>query len=196
MSKELLGWIQNNALAIYGALVGTIALFVNFSRLWLMINQSKRIFKVSSVQHDHAQEELNKKDGYDPHDGITLIGPLYVVSVVNTGKVDVHIDDAGVWVKTSFFKKERLQASIRTADYQYFDTIPNVGGVSIPPGSKKSFDVYIKRYQEVKMVVRAYAIDQEGRESIGKHKKNGVLFNPCNNPNKATAADAKSRAAE
>src|SRR5690606_6843732 len=94
-------WIQENLLAIYAAIVGTIALFLNFGRFWMMRQKSLRKLKVESKIDGQAQErldELGKPNDLFNSRG-SLVGPIYKVTVINVSHVSMHVDDVGLLVK-------------------------------------------------------------------------------------------------
>ena len=91
-------WINDNWLALYGAFVGTVALGINFSRVWIAINKDKIRLRIEHCRrHDYddkikaLQESLKK----EPWERLNLV-EVYTIIVKNIGCVDAYIEQA--WI--------------------------------------------------------------------------------------------------
>lgn len=98
-------WLNENYLALYGAVVGTIALCLNFGRFWMLYQKSVRKLKVSAKVGDDAQRHINEAQKTDEFSG-NLCGPVYKVTVVNPSHTPIHIQD----VACSSMLKGKLNA--------------------------------------------------------------------------------------
>ena len=128
-------WIQENLLALYAAVVGTIALFLNFGRFWIMYQKGNRKLKVESSIDKSAQKNLDelmeKKNSYRSQGA--LHGPIYQVTVINSSHVDMHIHDVGLIIKTKD-GKDRIKVYVSTGSYGFMSHLDDCGGEDIPAG--------------------------------------------------------------
>lgn len=169
-------WIQENLLALYGAIVGTVALFLNFGRFWIMYQKSKRKLKVVSRIDKGAQDSLDSLE--EPNNGFSsrgsLCGPIYKVDVLNTSHLRMHVYDAGIIVKTSN-GKEKIKVYIR--GNRFLNHLDESGGQDVPAGSRESFSVWLKSDGiTIPEVVGCYVVDQLGKEYKGAHEADGVVL--------------------
>ena len=82
----MIQWIADNSLALYGALVGTIALLLNIGRFLITRKQQKRELFVSSHTTQRAQENLDRLLSSDDY-ALTMgeiDTPIYEVEVIST----------------------------------------------------------------------------------------------------------------
>jgi len=169
-------WIQENILALYGAIVGTVALFLNFGRFWFMYQKNKRKLKVVSRIDKGAQDRLaslEKPDGGLSSRG-ALCGPIYKVDVINTSHLQMHIHDAGIIFETSS-GKEKIKVLVRGE--RFLNDLDESGGKNIPAGSRESFSVWLKSDGiTIPKVVGCYVEDQLGKEYKGKHEACGIVL--------------------
>lgn len=186
-------WIQNNLLALYAAVVGTIALFLNFGRFWIMYQKSKRKLNVEAVIDERAQKQLDSLE--EPNDGFgsrdSLCGPIYKVDVINTSHLQMHLQDAGLYIKTEN-GKEKLKVYVRGS--HFLQHLNDGGGIDISPGSRESFSVYLKSDEpSIPKVIGCYVVDQLGKEYKGKFNNEGQQLReptPYKEPNKSSKRDA------
>ena len=192
-------WIQDNLLAIYAAIVGTVALFLNFGRFWLMRQKSIRKLKVESKIDGQAQErldELGKPNDIFNSRG-SLVGPIYKVIVINVSHVSMHVDDVGLFVKEGK-SKVKLKAYVRSGNHGFLSHIEEAGGEDIAPGARKTFSVWLGSEPVIPEIVGCYAVSQMGEEFMGKHHSNGQVLTvseiPRNEPNKPMQPTANASA--
>lgn len=166
-------WMQENLLAIYAAIVGTIALFLNFGRFWMMRQKSIRKLKVESKIDSKAQDlldELGKPKDIFSNRGM-LVGPIYKITVINVSYISIHVDDVGLYIKEGG-KLIKLPAYVRNGSHGFLSTIERAGGEDIAPGAKKSFSIWLDSEPVIPEIAGCYAISQIGKEYKGKHNKN------------------------
>lgn len=165
-------WLQNNLLGVYGAVVGTIALFLNFGNFWLTYIKSIRKLSVKSSVENNAQEKINELGHPPGHSGDhTIIGPVYKVVVTNISHIALHINDVGVIVNSPSGRK-KLSARVIHGQHGFLSTISECGGKEISAGSSQSFSVFLERPFEICNVLSCYAVNQLGKEFKGKHISN------------------------
>lgn len=192
-------WIQENLLAIYAAVVGTIALFLNFGRFWMMRQKSIRTLKVESKIDGQAQERLDElgkpKDIFNSRG--SLVGPIYKVTVINVSHVSMHVDDVGLVIKEGK-NKVRLPVYVRSGSHGFLSHIEAAGGEDIAPGAKKSFSIWLGSEPVIPEIVGCYAVSQMGKEFKGKHNPNGQVLTvpeiPKDEPNNSMQPTANAPA--
>jgi len=185
-------WINNNLLALYGAIVGTIALILNFGRFLIMYQKSKRKLKVESSIHENAQKTLdalaNPPNGWTGGTG-SLCGPIYVVNVINTSHVQMHINDAGIIIKDRS-GRSKIEALVRGS--HFLSNLEESGGENIAPGSRKSFMVWLKKDSiDIPEIVGCYVADQLGNEYKGKHHQENIVLSVPKMPKNSSQQDAE-----
>ncbi|WP_370209696.1 hypothetical protein [Alloalcanivorax venustensis] len=170
-------WVQENLLAIYAAVVGTIALFLNFGRFWMMRQKSIRKLKVASKIDSQAQERLDDlRKPKDIFDGPgSLVGPIYKVTVINVSHVSMHVDDVGLLVQEGK-SKVRLPAYVRHGSHGFLSYIEDAGGEDIAPGAKKTFSIWLGIEPVIPRIIGCYAVSQMGKVFKGKHNPNGQVL--------------------
>lgn len=172
-----MNWIQENLLSLYAAIVGTIALLLNFGRLWIMYQKSNRKLKVESSIDKSAQNRLDDlakpKDIYSGSGN--LVGPIYKVTVINSSHVSMHIHDVGLTVMTSKGKKI-LQALVRNGSHGFLSHLDEVGGEDLPAGSRKSYSIWLNSEPVLPNIINCYVIDQMGKKYKGKYDAGGQVL--------------------
>lgn len=176
-------WLETNAIAIYGAVVGTIALFLNVGRFWIMYQKTVRKLKVESTHSSSAQHQINasiespfdvsgnkSKGKPDPK---TLIGPLYKITVRNVSHNSMHIHDVGLLIKTENGKGKH-NALVRGRSY--LQKLEDTGGDDLPAGSNKTYDVWISGDLKLPDILGCYVVDQLNKKYQGKHITNGMVL--------------------
>ncbi|MDS1864353.1 hypothetical protein QX220_22330 [Vibrio vulnificus] len=171
-------WLQDNAIAIYGAVVGTIALFLNLGRFWIMYQKSVRKLKVEYSISGSAQHQIdqaaNPSDifGERGHrDSDSLVGPIYKVTVRNVSHVSMHVHDVGLII-IGENGVEKHQALVR--GHGFLQRLTESGGDDIAAGSSKTYDVWIRGDLVLPNVKGCYVVDQLGKEYKGSNPKNSV----------------------
>lgn len=173
-------WLKENGLALYGAIVGTLALFLNVGRYWLMRQKVVRKLKVESSINKFAQSHIDKAklgQNVEAWEGGNSVGPLYDITVKNISHVPMHIDEVGIIVRSSNLKrKERIRY------HQMFHVTASSLGVDesemdLSPGKKKTYSIRLKREGfEIPKVIGCYVVDHLGKEFTGKHSTGGTTL--------------------
>ncbi|MFB2649100.1 hypothetical protein [Shewanella mangrovisoli] len=192
-------WVQENLLSIYAAIVGTIALFLNFGRFWMMWQKSIRKLKVESKIAKDAQnllDELAKpKDIYSNRG--SLVGPIYKVTVINVSHSSMHIDDVGLIIRDGK-KKTKIQAYVRSGSHGFLSHLEEAGGENIAAGAKKTFSIWLRSNPVIPEILGCYVTSQMGKEYRGKHSQNGQVLMvpeiPEDEPNKSMQPTANASA--
>lgn len=97
----MIQWLTENWLATYGALVGTIALTLNFTRFIHLRKRDTVQLKVSGEPHEHYEGQLHRLiEGREKavHERPSLV-EVYKVRITNKGSIPAHLEDAGVITK-------------------------------------------------------------------------------------------------
>lgn len=166
-------WVQDNWLAFYGAIVGTIALVLNFGRFWLMLQRGNRKLKVESTISEHAQQQLDQlSKPQEPFSSGSLLGPIFDVIVINCSHVAMHVHDVGLEVIDSEGKRT-IQALVRSGSHGFLSSLAKAGGDDLPAGSRRSYPIWLNRSYSLPKVVGCYVIDQTDKKYKGKFKSGG-----------------------
>lgn len=192
-------WVQENLLSIYAAIVGTIALFLNFGRFWMMRQKSIRKLKVESKIDSQAQSRLDElgkpKDMFSGREN--LVGPIYKITVINVSHSSMHVDDVGLLILDGK-KKRKIQAYVRSSSQGFLSHIEEAGGEDIAAGAKKSFSIWLGSNPVISEIIGCYVISQMGKEYKGKHHQNGQVLTvpeiPEDEPNKSMQPTASASA--
>ena len=181
----MMDWLQQNLLAVYGAVVGTIALILNFGRFWLVLQRGKRKLRVEANISDRAQAQLDELAKPQlPFTQGTLIGPIFDVAVINCSHVHIHVQSAGIIVRTKN-GKEKIESLIRNGSQGWLSKLSKAGGHDLPAGARHTFHVWFSREEStIPEVVGCYVTDQLGKEYHGKISSNEITLTFPNNPDK------------
>lgn len=141
-------------LAIYGALVGTIALILNFLRYKHALKQNDVKLKISYKKVEILEEDI--KDLGKPFDPVTQEGGQYAkiceVTVQNIGNVNAYINDI------SLINKDEQKVNIILLD------IPEVRRKPMEPKASRTFDMYITNKEDICEIKYVIVIDQTSKE--------------------------------
>lgn len=166
-------WFQENWLAAYAAIVGTVALALNFGRFWLMFQRGRRTLKVESTVSEQAQRQLDQlAKPEEPFSSGSLLGPIFDVTVINCSHVSMHIHDVGVEVVDAEGKKT-IQALMRSGSHGYLSSLTKSGGDDLPAGARRSYPIWLNRSYILPKVVGCYVVDQTGKRYKGKFRSVG-----------------------
>jgi len=174
-----LDWLNENYLALYGAVVGTIALCLNFGRFWMLYQKSVRKLKVSAKVGDDAQRHINEAQKTDEFSG-NLCGPVYKVTVVNPSHTPIHIQDVGLFIDVEG-KIERLKCYVRSNTHNFLEHMDNTSGEDLAAGSRRTYSVWLSKEQakcKLPKVVGSYVVDQMGKEYKGKFEATANIAIP------------------
>lgn len=140
-------------LAIYGALVGTIALILNFLRYKHALKQNDVKLKISYKKVEILEEDI--KDLGKPFDPVTQEGgqcaKICEVTVQNIGNVNAYIKDI------SMINEDEQKANIILLD------ISEVRRKPIEPKASRTFDMFIKNKEDICEIKYVIVIDQTGK---------------------------------
>lgn len=179
-------WFQENWLAFYGAIVGTVALVLNFGRFWLMLQRGKRSLKVESTVSELAQQKLDQlAKPEEPFSSGSLLGPIFDVTVINCSHLSMHIYDVGVEVIDPEGKKA-IQSLVRSGTHGFLSALTKTGGDDLPAGSRRSYPIWLGRNYALPKVVGCYVIDQTGKKYKGKFQSGSKNLVVPEKPSKPT----------
>jgi len=91
-------WILRNWLALYASIVGTIALFINITRLLHTVKKDKINIKLSIENHPQKSkniQNLKSTKHNDPWDRPSIV-EVYSVIIRNVGNVSAYIENVGI----------------------------------------------------------------------------------------------------
>ena len=164
-------WLAENALAAYGAVVGTVALLLNLARfVYDRRKDGLRLRVKSRAEGDvvsNSQRLAAPRD--DPFSSPRLL-PGYVVTVYNDGHLPAALEDVGI-VSADGTDSGALSHRPRANDLMLLP-VGSAGLEPIPPKSSMSFTVYLTREKPTLLDVRAcYAVDRTGKRWRGKHDR-------------------------
>lgn len=169
----MLDWITENSLALYGAVVGTVALLINFVRLRHQ-QQSNQTRLSVSVERSKGYDENIKRLQEPLEDDVYNDGPhllsVYIVTIRNLGNVEAHIESCGIVTSAD----ERKEALIPYGGGEMSNLLRKVSeaqNVSIPAKSAQRFKVYLRRNEDPFEVRRAFAVEKTGRAWKSKRFK-------------------------
>ena len=156
----LMKWISSNWLALYGAIVGTIALFINFSRLIHSVQRDKVKVDITTSAHRRASQniiQMNASQDGEPAQRIKK-AEIYLVTIRNTGNVDAYIEDVGM------ICSKRISHSASVYSGSGFQTVAEAKQGPIKPKASREFKVYLPANQEPFTATHAFAIDSTGKQ--------------------------------
>lgn len=156
-------WLNQNALALYGAITGTVALLVSFFSHRYNVKKDQIKLDVSYAPHpDQAKniERLNTEDSESPWDRPNVV-EVYLVTVRNLGSIPAPLGDVGVSDKAG--KKYQALVSRRFSQMSLLQPLSESNVESLEPRAARTFSVYLRRDEPMFTAVSAYAIDQTGK---------------------------------
>lgn len=156
-------WITANWLALYGAIVGTCALFVNASNFLHGSRKEKVRLIVSCHRHpeyDANIARLHNAADKEPWNKVNLI-EVYEVVVRNTGSVLAHLEAVGVICSQ---KQERLALVPESQGGGTILVSASASSVTpLAPKSSRTFRVYLRAGEKPFTAIMCYATDQTGK---------------------------------
>ncbi|NOH83716.1 hypothetical protein F0249_07815 [Vibrio sp. 03-59-1] len=171
----ILDWLAENTLSMYGAIVGTWALYLNFTK-------TRRKLIVSSYVDEGAQKQLNRvADKIESEDMLgnridsspPFVGPVYRVEVVNTCYQAMYIKQVGVEMRSL---KKNIQI---TAEVLKQGSLKSVGDDMLQPGCSQQYYIYLDgKKPQLEQVVSCYVVDHLGKTYKGKHSQKKKLNCP------------------
>jgi len=156
-------WIAENWLALYAAIVGTIALTINFSRFIHAISKDKVKFKVVAEPHKNKTENIENLADPTVRElgGQHQMLPVYNIVVRNIGNVDGYIESAAVICNDKTKKHVSIPYSNDPCRY---GSIEQLGAVLVKPKSFIKMAVFLHRDELVFEAKKAEVIDSTGKK--------------------------------
>jgi hypothetical protein len=159
-----MSWLGGNELALYGAVIATIALLITF--FGYRYNVKKDQIKLSLSYADHPNKSKNIECLYTdnsekPWDQAKLV-EVYTVTVRNLGSIPAPLHDVGVIDKDG--KKYQALVSHPMSHTILLQSLTESDNEPLKPRAAKTFSVYLRRGEPFFLPVSAYAIDQTGKE--------------------------------
>ena len=157
-------WIYQNWLALYGAVVGSIALLINFSRLLYTIKKDKIKLTLSVAPHPEKEKNIERlvaTEENEPWDDRPNLVEIYKLTVRNIGNVDAHLEDAGIVCEKGKIHQVLVSTS---SNHCVLSNIPNSGLVQIQPKASKKLSVYLNRAENIFQVKKAFVVDSTGKK--------------------------------
>jgi len=154
-------WILNNWLALYGAVVGTIALFINLFRFFHTLKKDKVKLKVSVSPHENQKQNIERiaqnvdKSTYER----TNLAEVYVVKVRNMGNVNAFVEDVKLICKEGVERKALVSQNMGNSCI-----LGEIKEIDIPPKSSLSFNIYLRDGEEPFVPSKAIVTDSTGKE--------------------------------
>jgi hypothetical protein len=161
--KELINWLADNWLACYGAITGTLALFISYLGHRHTVKKDTIKLSISFSAHPNQNENIANMlstEGKEEWDRINLT-EVYLVTVKNLGSVPAPLEDVGV-ITNNGNKKQALISSPQ-GNSMFLVKISDSQLEPLIPQSAKTFKIYLERTELVFEVKKAYAIDQTGK---------------------------------
>jgi hypothetical protein len=161
-------WLTENWLALYGSIVGTIALFLNFSRFIHAIKKDKVKLSLSVAPHPEREknmERLISTENNEPWDDRPNVVESYQITIRNIGNVDAHIEDAGIICQDGKIRQVLISYP---GNYCTLGHLSEVGSVTISAKASKKMCVYLNRGENEFIARKAFAMDSTGKKWTAK----------------------------
>ncbi len=166
-------FVNDNLLATYGALVGSLALVLNFMRYRHAVSGTKVRLRVEirvkkTIQEFNKSIESSKAELPEFMHSSSEIEITHEVVVRNLGNVAVNLQE--VWVETSI---GRINGTTSEKNSSIFNEIPKSSGVELPPRTMKSFALFSRLRDGYLVPRRAYVVDAMGTKWRSQQSKMG-----------------------
>jgi len=155
-------WISEHWLALYGAIVGTLALFLNVSRFIHAVKKDSVKLKIKVEDHPQKSENIKMitEPASDKDWEVPKIVKTHTLIVRNIGNVDAHIEDAWITCK----KGDKHKVLVSDPNHQMMlSEIPKLHAVKLAPKSSTKLNVYLHRGEEAFDARNAEVIDSTGK---------------------------------
>lgn len=156
-------WLTENWLALYGSLVGTVALFVNFSNFIHAVKKDKVKLTLSLAPHPEREknmERLISTEKNEPWDDRPNLVESHQITIRNIGNVDAHIEDAGIICQDGKTRKVLINYPGNSCTLGH---LTEVGSVTISAKSSKKMSVYLNRDEDAFAAKKAFVTDSTGK---------------------------------
>ena len=159
-------WIANNWLALYGSIVGTIALFINLSGFIHTLRKDIVKLKVFIEPHPRRHENIKALKNQENKDGPGKIHgvEVYYINVSNIGNVTAYIDDVGLICKKGQEKYAYALTPTRISNASILNRVSDTSTDPIPSKSSKRFTVCLHHDEEPFEAKQAFVIDNTGKK--------------------------------
>lgn len=163
-----MSWLSENGLALYGAVTGTAALLITFFSHRHNVKKDQIKLSVSYADHQNKSqniERLTTDNSENPFDKPNLV-EVYTVTVRNLGSISAPLHDVGVIDKNG--NKYQALISHRMSQMNLLQPLSESVDEPLEPRAAKKFSIYLRRDETLFLPVSAYAVDQTGKEWIGR----------------------------
>ena len=158
----MIEWLSLNWLAFYGAVVGTLALILNFLRLRHQIKSGEPKLSISVAKHSSYDENIARLQAPEEEtppfrSSRPSMVEIYEITVRNLGSVEAHIESCGVVTANG----EKKEASVRAAGQREFRMMQKTSSnatLSVSAKSSETFSVYLHRDEDLFEVSHAFAV--------------------------------------
>lgn len=157
-------WFTENWLALYGSIVGTVALFVNFSRFIHAIKKDKVKLSLSVAHHPEREKNMKRlisTENNEPGDDRPNLVESYQITIRNVGNVDAHIEDAGIICQDGKIRQVLIRYP---GNYCTLGHLAEVGSATISAKASKKMSVYLNRGEDAFIAKKAFVIDSTGKK--------------------------------
>lgn len=155
-------WISDQALAIYGSVVGTMALGINLFT-YIHAKQKDRVRLLIECHEDEDAAKsvqyfgnCNNKPGLDAPNLL----PIYVITIRNIGNIEAHLQEVGV---TEVHGAEHC-VLVSSSSHYFLTSIASADPISIQPKAMLKFKIYLKRGEPIYTPVNCFVIDQQHKK--------------------------------
>ena len=162
-------WIEQNLLATYGAVVGTVAILLNLVRFRYDRRKDNIQLRVSSkLSSDFAANVAMMSSTQIDEMSASQIAAAYVVTVFNDGLVAAPLAALGIRdVDGKDVPGLTRRPGSNTLTYYPVD---QAGIEPLGPKSSQSVTVYFHRGQPVPIANSCFVVDQTGKRWNGRHR--------------------------
>lgn len=154
-------WISNNWLALYGAIVGTVALLINLLRFFHTLKKDKVKLKVSVLPHENQKQNIERiaQNADKPIYDKTNLAEAYVIKVRNTGNVNAFIEDVNLICKAGVERKALVSQNM-----SHRSILRDIKEVDIAPKSSLNFNIYLRDGEKLFIPSKAIVTDSTGKK--------------------------------
>jgi hypothetical protein len=162
-----MSWLNENGLALYGAVTGTAALLITFLSHRHSVNKDQIKLSVTYTEHPNKAENIERlnAENIDPWDQPNIV-EFYTVTVRNLGSIPAPLHDVGIIDKDG--NKHQALVRQRMSQINLLQPVSESGSEPLEPRASKSFSIYPRKGEPIFSVVSAYAVDQTNKEWSGR----------------------------
>lgn len=170
----MIEWLQQNLLAAYGAVVGTLALVLNLSGF--LHNVRKETVRLRVLCQPHAQLKSSiatvAQSAPDKALDRRTLFEAYTVTVFNDGSVPAHLHDVGVTCRDG--RIVGALVSRPSSNHWILSAIADAALEPIAPKSSQPFTVYFRVDEPTFIPKTAFVIDKTGKRWHSKARLRGA----------------------